>query len=487
MYATFCLFVVTSQVPLESSSDSEYNVGVLFKQFAKLKDSVTEMEKENMMLQAELSKIKSQKQNFGSEGKASKLSYSKSTKRYIVNPNPSCWLQSCDQDMNNIQAYVECRTPEATKKNRHGVLLMENYLDGDLVDKPVENRGYLVRAINKFIEALQSDDNCAEVHVNLALAYLANGEARPALEQMNSAIRIDGNNARYYAIRSFLNEINGDYQTQAKDLSDALNLDKYISERRYFGFLLTNTTTPEKHVFFPVVVEYGRDEEREVASKILVYKELARATIASHHRVTQSERDFFIENGWFVLRNILPTYARQVFAHGFRQLIKNGRIELGDSQAKRYRSMNDRISRILHFALVDLGRSLIAHEIVPTYTYFGGYVEGAELEPHSDRPQCEFTMSLTLEQFPIVDDPWELGLGYKPLFEKNDTYSTGTQDWPGEEDQRWAHLYAGDGLMFMGRHLIHFRRGLLGEGRWLNQVFLHHVNHDFESIYDPYP
>jgi hypothetical protein len=50
------------------------------------------------------------------------------------------------------------------------------------------------------------------------------------------------------------------------------------------------------------------------------------------------------------------------------------------------------------------------NNIIPTYTYFGGYLPGSELAPHSDRAQCQFTVSLNIYNEP-KDKAWPLYIG----------------------------------------------------------------------------
>lgn len=101
------------------------------------------------------------------------------------------------------------------------------------------------------------------------------------------------------------------------------------------------------------------------------------------------------------------------------------------------------------------------------------------MHPHTDRFQCEFTLSLTIEHHP-PNATWSLSLGKKPLFEHDpDRPGRNPEPMPPEEEIVDADLYAGDGLLFMGRHLVHFRRGALPKGQWTNQSFLHYVQEIF--------
>jgi len=50
-----------------------------------------------------------------------------------------------------------------------------------------------------------------------------------------------------------------------------------------------------------------------------------------------------------------------------------------------------------------------------------------------------------------------------------------------DNKEQIADLNTGDGLLFMGRILKHYRKGPLAEGANLNQVFLHYVNEKFSG------
>lgn len=137
------------------------------------------------------------------------------------------------------------------------------------------------------------------------------------------------------------------------------------------------------------------------------------------------------------------------------------------------------------FNIIDLVRKVIAHNAKPSYNYFGGYFNGSYLHPHTDRPQCEFTLSLTIEQNP-PNEAWPLGIWKKPLFERDDSWpGRDKEPWPEEKELIWADLLANDGLLFMGRHMLHFRKGILtGKERWVNQIFIHHVPEYFNGLLD---
>ena len=93
--------------------------------------------------------------------------------------------------------------------------------------------------------------------------------------------------------------------------------------------------------------------------------------------------------------------------------------------------------------------------LLPTYSYFRLYKRGDVLERHRDRKECETSISLNIGQRP--DKSWPLCLE-----SERETYS--------------ASLMPGDGLLYRGIDLFHWRDAYQGDA--LVQVFLHYVDRD---------
>jgi len=292
------------------------------------------------------------------------------------------------------------------------------------------------------------------------------------------------NDASFFAIRSFLNELAYRIHEMMKDRDNALTLDRYIAERKYFGILLCNTTDPSKYTRWPLIVQYSPAAEQILARKFLLWIEFASKSISDWAELSTTP-DYFIQNKYTTIRKMIPPYLLSELQNCYNTGIQNGRIGFLDEQSYRYVAQNDRCGRIMLFNYVDLVRRAIAHNARPTYSYFGGYVNGSYLNPHSDRYQCEFSFSITIQQNP-PDQAWPLGMAKSPQFEKNDIWPGRDKlPWPDEKEQVWIDLYESDGLLFMGRHMVHFRKGLLlGENRIINQVFLHFVQENFPGILD---
>ena len=98
--------------------------------------------------------------------------------------------------------------------------------------------------------------------------------------------------------------------------------------------------------------------------------------------------------------------------------------------------------------------SIVETPVLPTYTYGRVYKKGDELKIHSDRPECEISLTLHLSG----DEKWPIYIE-KP----NGNYAS-------------AVLYPGDALVYLGCVAKHGRK--VYTGNKYSQFFLHYVRSD---------
>ena len=84
----------------------------------------------------------------------------------------------------------------------------------------------------------------------------------------------------------------------------------------------------------------------------------------------------------------------------------------------------------------------------PTYTYWRLYTYGSNLVKHTDRPSCEISVTVCID---------------------ND----GTK-WPIFLEGKEINLEPGDAVIYLGCELKHWREDFTGD--WQSQVFLHYVD-----------
>ncbi|MDQ1740060.1 MAG: hypothetical protein QOE53_1712 [Pseudonocardiales bacterium] len=144
-----------------------------------------------------------------------------------------------------------------------------------------------------------------------------------------------------------------------------------------------------------------------------------------------------------------------------RELIGSGQVRLGDAQCPRRYGMHDEpIARFFLHQLRTAVARIVGRPVVPAYTYSVTYEAGAVLAAHTDRAQCEYTLSLLVDVTGDAEsEPW-------PLWLEADGEPVAVRQVPG------------DALLFAGRRLRHWR-DRLPDGRTSTSLLLHYVDEEF--------
>jgi hypothetical protein len=87
-------------------------------------------------------------------------------------------------------------------------------------------------------------------------------------------------------------------------------------------------------------------------------------------------------------------------------------------------------------------------KVHPTYSFCRIYFNGADMKKHTDRPSCEYSISLNISNDP---SPWPIYFEGEPLL-----------------------LETGDAVVYKGCEVEHWREQFNGNEQY--QVFLHYVN-----------
>jgi len=133
-----------------------------------------------------------------------------------------------------------------------------------------------------------------------------------------------------------------------------------------------------------------------------------------------------------------------------------GQMQRGDGHvSSAFASYGDALMEVLLQRTQPQVEQVTARSLLPTYSYVRLYQRGQWLSPHSDRPACEFTMTVTLG-------------------------TEGRESWPifvalpnGVER---VLLQPGDGMIYPGAACEHWREPFMGE--WQVQLTLHYVDRD---------
>lgn len=170
-----------------------------------------------------------------------------------------------------------------------------------------------------------------------------------------------------------------------------------------------------------------------------------------------------------IVNNVLEPSVLEVFQNYYKRTIKSGTWILGDRQSNRYKAHNEPMSRFLHYECLPLIERIVGKSLKPTYTYLSAYVKGADLPQHTDRPDCEYTVSF------VVDKPegsnWNIYV-HKP--QQPIKHKGRYDEKPPIEECEAVDCDAGGLMIFQGTDHIHFREKL--EHDYYNVLLLHYCS-----------
>lgn len=181
------------------------------------------------------------------------------------------------------------------------------------------------------------------------------------------------------------------------------------------------------------------------------------------HKASQ----LFREKDYAPLCGLIHPFHVAALRRYSRYLIRTGAIWLGDGQSpRRYAVHNEPVARFFHHQIATTLNAVVGEPVKPSYVYFASYLSGAELKKHTDREQCEFSITLCLDfsPEPALATPWPIQL---------DTAA----------GRVTVYQAVGDALVYRGTRLPHYR-SVLGESQTSTSIFFHYVAADFSGSLD---
>ena len=170
----------------------------------------------------------------------------------------------------------------------------------------------------------------------------------------------------------------------------------------------------------------------------------------------------FQRRGYAPLPALIHPFHVAALRRYYRYLIRTGALHLGDAQSpRRYIAYNEPVARFFHRHIAPSVVAVAGVPVKPSYAYLASYLSGAELRKHTDRAQCEFSVTFCLDfsPEPALETPWPIQL---------DT-ADGTVT---------VYQAIGDGLAYRGTQVPHYRDAL-GEGQTSTSIFFHYVPENF--------
>tara|TARA_A100001035_G_scaffold209907_1_gene169802 strand:- start:300 stop:1451 length:1152 start_codon:yes stop_codon:yes gene_type:complete len=159
-----------------------------------------------------------------------------------------------------------------------------------------------------------------------------------------------------------------------------------------------------------------------------------------------------IKNNYLVVPNFISSQRSKELAQNYKEYVDTHELEEDPQVPGCFSSKMDYIPFLE--LLVEKSMTvtqLVGETVLPTYSYARIYGHGAELKDHTDKPECEISLTVNLD----CDEVWDIHIA-KPS---------------GEMES--VSLQPGDAMIYLGCSAIHGRDPFVGN--YCTQVFLHYV------------
>jgi hypothetical protein len=189
--------------------------------------------------------------------------------------------------------------------------------------------------------------------------------------------------------------------------------------------------------------------------------------LAEWTEIVSTRTQVFRQKNYTPVANLIHPFNLAALRRYYRHAIRRGTIWLGDEQSpRRYVAHNESVTRYFHYQIANAVSAIVGEPVKPSYVYLASYLSGAELKKHTDREQCEFSVTLCLDFSPEPElaTSWPLHL---------DTL----------EGTVTVYQALGDGLVYRGTKVPHYR-SILGEGFTSTSIFFHYVPAEFSGSLD---
>jgi hypothetical protein len=174
----------------------------------------------------------------------------------------------------------------------------------------------------------------------------------------------------------------------------------------------------------------------------------------------------FQDQGFQKIKGFIPPYFSTYLRNYFFLQAQNNQTKKGDSQAPHSHCLyGDPAFDMVMAISTPLIGEVVGKRLIPQYTYARIYQNGSVLERHCDRPECQYSVTLSL------------GGEYEKL------WPIWINDYEGKSHE--VSLECGDMVIYAGHDLEHWREKFEGNAQY--QLFMHYVDSEGkykDKIYD---
>tara|TARA_B100000131_G_scaffold290251_1_gene302855 strand:- start:234 stop:800 length:567 start_codon:yes stop_codon:yes gene_type:complete len=168
----------------------------------------------------------------------------------------------------------------------------------------------------------------------------------------------------------------------------------------------------------------------------------------------------FQEKGFEIIKGYALPYFSSYLRNYFTLIAQNNPFLYGgDEQAPNSHCAygDPAFDMAMAMSTDDIGK-IVGKTLIPQYTYARIYNKGSVLKIHSDRPECQYSVTLSLGG--QYDQLWPIWI----------------KDYDGKSHE--VPLEEGDMLVYSGCELEHWREEFKGETQY--QLFMHYVDAEGE-------
>ena len=167
----------------------------------------------------------------------------------------------------------------------------------------------------------------------------------------------------------------------------------------------------------------------------------------------------FYNRGFEKRKNYIPFFFSNYLRNYFTLRTQNDPSLKGDNQAPNSHSVygDPAFDMLMFMSTADIEK-IVGKRLIPQYTYARIYKNGSVLRKHSDRPECQYSVTLSLGG--EYENRWPIWI----------------KDYAGKSHE--VPLDEGDMVVYHGTELEHWRDKF--EGNLQYQLFMHYVDADGE-------
>jgi len=166
----------------------------------------------------------------------------------------------------------------------------------------------------------------------------------------------------------------------------------------------------------------------------------------------------FQDQGFQKIKGYITPYFSLFLRNYFTLRVQNDKLG-GDEQAPNSHCVygDPAFDMAMHMSTEDIGK-IVGKKLIPQYTYARIYKNGSQLKIHTDRPECQYSVTLSLGG--EYEKPWPIWI----------------KDYAGNMNE--VPLDEGDMVVYHGTELEHWRERF--EGNMQYQLFMHYVDSEGE-------